>query len=77
MHEEICPRCAGSPVVQRTVNNRFRASDPAGHVFDVTLQEPIWSCPACHMCWEGEDTFAAKENAYRAALTMREVEAGS
>jgi len=29
------------------------------------------------MCWEGEDTFAAKENAYRAALTMREVEAGS
>ena len=71
MPDETCPRCGSSQVVQRTVNDRFRASDLAGQVFEVTLQEPVWSCPACHMCWEGQDTFAAKENAYRAALTKR------
>ena len=72
MREKTCPRCGASRVVQRMVNNRFRASDPAGQVFEVTLQEPIWSCPACQMGWEGEDTLAAKENAYQAALTRRE-----
>jgi hypothetical protein len=76
MHEKTCPRCGASRVVQRMVNNRFRASDPAGQVFEVTLQEPIWSCPACQMGWEGEDTLAAKEKAYRAALTMREAKTG-
>jgi hypothetical protein len=58
------------------VNNRFRAVDPTGRVFEVTLQEPIWSCPTCQMGWEGEDTLAAKENAYQAALRMREAETG-
>ena len=72
MHKQTCPRCGASGVVQRLVNNRFRASDPGGQVFEVTLQEPIWSCPTCQMGWEGEDTLAAKENAYQAALTMRE-----
>jgi hypothetical protein len=57
MHEKTCPRCGASRVVQRMVNNRFRASDPAGQVFEVTLQEPIWSCPACQMSWEGEGHF--------------------
>jgi len=28
------------------------------------------------MGWEGEDTFAAKENAYQAALMMREAKTG-
>jgi len=45
-------------------------------VFEVTLQEPIWSCPARQMGWEGEDTLAAKEKAYQAALRMREAETG-
>lgn len=76
MSDKICPRCGNSRVVQRTVNDRFRASDPAGRVFEVTLQEPVWSCPTCRMCWEGQDTFAAKENAYRAALTKRGMEPG-
>ena len=76
MREKTCPRCGASRVVQRMVNNRFKASDPAGQVFEVTLQEPIWSCPACQMGWEGEDTLAAKENAYQAALTRREAKSG-
>ncbi len=75
MHEK-CPRCGSSRVVQRMVNNRFRASDPAGQVFEVTLREPIWSCPVCRMGWEGEETFVAKESAYQAALMMREAKTG-
>ena len=76
MTEATCPRCGNVQVVQRTVHDRFKAWDPAGEVFEVTLQEPVWSCPACRMCWEGPDTFAAKENAYRAALTKRTVPSG-
>ena len=76
MYEKTCPRCGASRVVQRMVNNRFRASDPTGQVFEVTLREPIWSCPACQMGLEGEDTFAAKESAYQAALTIREAKTG-
>jgi ribosomal protein L37AE/L43A len=71
MADASCPRCGNAQVVQRTVYDRFKAWDPAGEVFEVTLQEPVWSCPACRMCWEGPDTFAAKESAYRAALTQR------
>lgn len=74
MRNESCPRCGSGQIVQRIVNDRFRACDPAGRVFEVTLQEPVWSCPACHMCWEGEDALVAKENAYLATLTKREVE---
>ena len=59
------------------VNSRFKASDPTGEVFEVTLREPIWSCPACRMGWEGEDTLAAKESAYQAALKMREAKTGT
>ena len=76
MRKGTCPRCGATRVVQRIVNNRFRASDPAGQVFEVTLQEPIWICPACNMGWEGEDTLAAQENAYQAALMMRETKTG-
>jgi hypothetical protein len=71
MRNEICPRCGNSHPVQQTVNDRFRACDPAGQVFEVTLEEPIWICPACNMSWEGPDGLIAKENAYQAALRTR------
>jgi hypothetical protein len=71
MRREICPRCDSSRPVQQTVNDRFRAWDPAGQVFEVTLQEPIWNCPVCNMSWEGPDGFAAKEKAYQEALQKR------
>jgi hypothetical protein len=74
MRNENCPRCGSSQTVQRIVNDRFRACDPAGRVFEVTLQEPVWSCLACHMCWEGQEAFVAKEYAYLATLTKREIE---
>ena len=59
------------------VNDRFRACDEAGRVFEVSLQAPMWSCPACRMCWEGQEALAAKESAYLAALTKRAVETRS
>jgi uncharacterized Zn finger protein len=75
MDQEECPRCGSSHVVQRVVNDRFKACDASGHVFEVTLQEPVWSCVACRMCWQGDESRAAKESAYRAALARRAVEA--
>jgi ribosomal protein L37AE/L43A len=77
MHNETCPRCGNSKTVQRIVNDRFRACDAAGRVFEVSLQAPIWSCPACRMGWEGQEALAAKESAYLAALTKRAVETRS
>ena len=71
MAKEVCPRCGTSQPVQRTVNDRFRAWDPAGQVFEVTLREPIWICPMCKMSWEGTDAFIAKEKAYQEALRKR------
>ena len=47
-----------------------------GEVFEVSLREQIWSCRACGMGWEGEETLAAKESAYQAALEMREPKTG-
>ncbi len=55
----------------RIVNDQFHACDADGRVFEVRLQEPVWSCPACRMCWEGEEATAAKELAYLAALRLR------
>lgn len=77
MRNETCPRCGNGETVQRVVNDRFRACDETGRVFEVALQAPVWSCPACRMCWEGQEAHAAKENAYLAALTKRTVETRS
>jgi hypothetical protein len=71
MRHEVCPRCGSSQPVQHTVNDRFRAWDPAGQVFEVTLQEPILVWLACNMSWEGPDGLIAKENAYQEALQKR------
>jgi hypothetical protein len=74
MHEPVCPRCGSHEVVERVVNDCFKACDSAGNVFEVTVREPVLRCCACRMCWEGDESLLAKENAYRAALARREVE---
>lgn len=71
METPTCPRCGSAEVVTRIVNDQFHACDADGRVFEVRLREPVWACPACRMCWEGEEASAAKELAYLAALQQR------
>lgn len=71
MRNAVCPRCGSAHTMQQTVHDRFKAWDPAGEVFEVTVLEPIWICPVCNMSWEGHDGLAAKENAYQTALQKR------
>ena len=71
MHDGHCPRCGSTDVVAQTVSDRLRAADPHGHIFEVMLQVPMWSCSACKFCWQGEEAEAAKETAYRNALVTR------
>jgi len=71
MTSEVCPLCGNPQTVQQTVNDRFRACDPAGEAFEVALRKPIWTCPQCQMSWEGPDGLMAKEEAYQRALHDR------
>jgi hypothetical protein len=68
MEDNHCPKCGGSDVVPRTVNDRLRAADPHGHIFEVPLQVLVWSCGACKLCWQGREAAAAMEAAYQNAL---------
>jgi transcription elongation factor Elf1 len=68
MHDNHCPKCGSSDVVSRTVNDRLRAADPRGHIFEVPLQLRVWSCRACKLCWQGQEAEAAKEVAYQNAV---------
>jgi hypothetical protein len=71
MDDSHCPACGSTDVVAQTVSDRLRAADPRGHIFEVPLRVPMWSCNACKLCWQGEEAEAAKETAYRNALVMR------
>jgi hypothetical protein len=71
MHENRCPKCGSSDIVLRTVNDRLRAADLRGNVFELPLQLPIWSCLACRLCWQGQEAEAVKEAAYQQALSNR------
>jgi hypothetical protein len=75
MPSEVCPLCGSTQAIQLTVNDRFRACDPAGEVFEISLRKPIWTCPQCRMSWEGREGLIAKENAYQVALRTRLPEA--
>jgi hypothetical protein len=66
-----CPKCGSSDVVPRTVNDRLRAADPRGQIFEVALQLPVWSCRGCKLCWQGQEAVAAMEAAYQNALMKR------
>jgi rubrerythrin len=75
MPSEACPLCGNTQNALQTVNDRFRACDPAGEVFEVALRKPVWTCPRCRMSWEGDEGRVAKEMAYQAALRRRGMEA--
>jgi hypothetical protein len=71
MPETQCPRCGGSEVVPRTVNDRLWAADPWGEPFEVPLKLPVWRCHRCRLCWERDEARAAKEAAYQTGLAAR------
>lgn len=71
MHDNCCPNCGGSDVVTRRVNDRLRAVDPYGEIFELALQLPVWSCRTCKLCWQGEEAAIAREVAYQNALINR------
>jgi len=71
MRDETCPRCGSEDVEERIVNDRFKACDSTGNVFEVDVREPVLRCRMCRMCWEGAASRLAKESAYREALARR------